>query len=435
MATSISSMVPAGWWSRSSPEYAAWQQAGLTPGVTTAEANAPSGQLPSTPEGIRAGQADPFGLSQAAWQASDIGRQFGQLGAVDYIYNPNTREAYGVDASGNVVPGAYMPAASDTGFFNQALLMGAGAGLSQYLSAGQAATGAEQLAPTGQAGQLSMPNMPAGPGAGPITGPGVNAGSSWFDKVGDIAKSIGGTKMGENLWTQAGMQLAGSLLGAQAAKSAAQTQAEAMGNAAAQQRAMFDIINQQQAPYREAGYGALTRINEMLPSLTSMPTAADIQSMPGYQFGLEQGLGSVSQGLNVLSPGANVDRSRMKFATDYALQQGLPAYLKQRESIYNILAGISGLGQVSTGQTTQAATQTGTSLANMLANQGTALAGGTVGAANAISGGLQNIGNAQMLYDLINRQQPSSTYTAPNVGYGSSYVDLSNPLYTPPGKP
>lgn len=425
MATPIASMVPTGWWSRSSPEYAAWQQAGLDPGVLTAWANTEGGQLASTPEGIRAGQQDPFAMLQSQWQQSDLGKQFGQLGAVDYIYNPATREGWGVDAAGNKVAGTYMPAASDTGWFNQALLMAAGAGLGQYLSAGQAASGAEQLTPTGQINQMSMPNVPSGPGAAPT------AGSSWLDKLGDIAKTAGGTKMGDNLWTYAGMQLAGSLLGAQAAKSAAQTQAEAMSNAAAQQRAMFDIVNQQQAPYREAGYGALTRINEMLPSLTSMPTAADIEAMPGYKFGLEQGLGSVSQGLNVLSPGSNVDRARIKFGTDYALQQGLPAYLKQRESIYNILAGISGLGQVSAGQTTQAATQTGTSLANMIANQGTALAGGTVGAANAISGGLQNIGNAQMLYDLINRQRVGS-YTAPSANYGAGYVDLSQPTYTPP---
>ena len=235
--------------------------------------------------------------------------------------------------------------------------------------------------------------------------------------------------MGGDFFTYGAMQLAGSLLGAQAAKSAAQQQTDAYRAGTAEQRAMFDIINQQQAPYREAGYGALTRLNEMLPMLTSMPTAEQVKAMPGYQFGLEQGLGSVSQGLNVASPGANVDRARIKFGADYALNQALPAYMKQRESIYNTLAGISGLGQVSTGQTTQAGMSAGTNLANLAVGQGTALAGGTVGAANALSGGLQNIGNAQMLYSLLApQQQQQPTYLSSMIGQSApANYGLYNP--------
>ena len=69
-----------------------------------------------------------------------------------------------------------------------------------------------------------------------------------------------------------------------AAEDAANLQNQATLAGIKNQREMFDILNEQNKPYREAGYGALTRINEMLPTLTSPITAADIQNMPGYQF-------------------------------------------------------------------------------------------------------------------------------------------------------
>jgi hypothetical protein len=125
--------------------------------------------------------------------------------------------------------------------------------------------------------------------------------------------------------------------------------------------------------------------------------------MPGYQFGLKQGLGSVSQGMNVLSPGSNVDVSRQKFATDYAMSQGLPAYLKQRNDIFNTLASIAGIGQKATDVSSQLGSATGSNLSQLATGGATALAGGQVGAANAMAGGLQNIGNTAALYGLMNR--------------------------------
>lgn len=219
-------------------------------------------------------------------------------------------------------------------------------------------------------------------------------------------------------WALAGSAVLG-YLGSQkqagAAESAAQTQLQGTQEAARIQKEMFDTLNAQQAPYRQAGYGALTKINEMLPFFTKMPTAADIQGMPGYQFGLQQGLGSVSQAGNVLSPGSNVDVARQKFATDYALTQGLPAYLKQRSDIYNTLASIAGIGQKATDVSSQLGQATGTNLAQLATGGAGALAGGQVGAANALAGGLQGIGNTAALYGLMNRAGGGAVPT----GYGT----------------
>lgn len=209
--------------------------------------------------------------------------------------------------------------------------------------------------------------------------------------------------IGIGLAVGAGLGYLGSRRQAAAAESAAQTQLQGTQEAARIQKEMFDTLNAQQAPYRQAGYGALTKIQDMLPFFTKMPTEADITSMPGYQFGMKQGLGAVGQGANVLSPGSNVDVARQKFATDYAMAQGLPAYLKQRSDIFNTLASIAGIGQKATDVSSQLGQATGTNLAQLATGGAGALAGGQVGAANAMAGGMQGLGNAGFLYSLLRR--------------------------------
>jgi hypothetical protein len=195
----------------------------------------------------------------------------------------------------------------------------------------------------------------------------------------------------------------GSQNQANAATSAAQTQLQGTQYAADIQKAMFDTLNAQQAPYRTAGYNALNQINTMLPYFTAQPTAQDISSMPGYQFAVSQGEQAARQGANVLSPGSNADRAAQQFAINYTMNQALPQYMAQQTNIYNRLASLAGLGQTSLGQTTNLGSTTGTNLSQLAVGGANALAGGTVGAANAMAGGLSNIGNSAMLYSLLNK--------------------------------
>jgi hypothetical protein len=105
---------------------------------------------------------------------------------------------------------------------------------------------------------------------------------------------------------------------ASAAKEASQLQYQSTQDAARQQREMFDILNEQQKPYRESGYQALGKINEMLPSLTKQFTSADLIANldPSYQFMLQQGLGATGQAMNVGGGGSNVDLARQRFAQE-----------------------------------------------------------------------------------------------------------------------
>jgi hypothetical protein len=197
---------------------------------------------------------------------------------------------------------------------------------------------------------------------------------------------------------------------ANAASSAADKQSAAARYAADLQQKQFDLINEQQAPYRKAGYSALNEIGNQMPYFTHQVTAEDLRSMPGFTFGLEQGVGANKQMGNVGGGGSNITRGAEKFATDYATNVGLPQYISQRQGIYNTLAGIAGIGQ--TGQTQ--VNQAGMNAASNIGGAGMAGAGyqaaGQVAGANAYGGALSNMGNAGMMYGLINRPVAANPY-------------------------
>jgi hypothetical protein len=214
-----------------------------------------------------------------------------------------------------------------------------------------------------------------------------------------------------------------------AAESASQLQYQATMEAAKQQREMFDILNAQQAPYRTAGGGALTKISEMMPQLTQMPegykpfTAADLKTnlAPNYEFMLGQGLGATRQALNVGGGGSNVERGGVKFAQDYAsnaYQNALDNYMRQEAqkfnqqqtglgNVYNRLAGIAGIGQTAVGQTANLGTGTAANIGQLGIGGASALGAGQIGAANAMAGGYQGIGNAATLASLLRPQTPA----------------------------
>jgi hypothetical protein len=210
-----------------------------------------------------------------------------------------------------------------------------------------------------------------------------------------------------------------------AAQSAAAGQADAARYAADQQREMFNLINEQQKPYREAGYGALTRINEMLPGLTAPVSREEIMGLPGYQFGIEQGTGAARQQMNVGGSGSNVDRAAQKFAVDYTLGTAMPQVIAQRQNIYNTLAGIAGIGQTGQTQANQAGMNAAGNIGQAAIGGATALGAGQVGAANAMAGAYGNIGNAGMMYSFLNRPRAATGANAMGPVYGQQPLGSS----------
>jgi hypothetical protein len=201
----------------------------------------------------------------------------------------------------------------------------------------------------------------------------------------------------------------GSQNQAGAARDAANTQLQGTLEASRQQREMFDILNKQQAPYREAGYGALSKINTMLPQFTKTFTPQDLTAnlAPNYEFMKQQGLGATAQGANVSSPGSNVDLAKTIFAEKFAqggYQDALTNFRNQQTDIFNRLSGIAGIGQTAQGQSQNLGSATSTNLANLATGGANAIAAGQIGSANAQAAGLQGIGNAGLMYSMIKPQ-------------------------------
>jgi len=231
----------------------------------------------------------------------------------------------------------------------------------------------------------------------------------------------------------AGGSIVGGLLGASAAKSAANTQAAAAREAIAQQQRMFDIQNEQQRPYREAGYSALSDIAGMKPYLTKQFGQEDFQASidPSYNFRLQQGnlattnLANQSGGLI----GGNALQGLTNYGQGAASQEFGNAFNRfqtQRTGIYNTLAGIAGIGQTAQGQVSNLAQNTAGNIGQATIGAGNAMAGGQVGAANALSGGFQGAGNAYMMNNLL---RPQTGMQAP-AGYGTP-VNTSAPTGIP----
>lgn len=219
--------------------------------------------------------------------------------------------------------------------------------------------------------------------------------------------------------------LAGGYMQGQAAENAADTQAAASRYASQQQREMFDIQNRQFAPYRGMGYTGLNLLSQFLPGqtprydaegnvigtqqgsgfLTENFTPADIAKYgdPAYDFVRSQGLGAVTQRFGPAGGGSNRDIARTKFASDYAklaYQQAFENKQSQQTNLYNRLAGIINIGTGAQTQVGNLASGTATNIGQLGMAGAAAQAAGTVGAANAYSGAINNITNAGMMYGM-----------------------------------
>jgi hypothetical protein len=221
----------------------------------------------------------------------------------------------------------------------------------------------------------------------------------------------------------AGATLISGAMGSSAAKEAAGISAAGAREAALVNKQMFDITNEQQAPYRQAGYTALKDMATQQPYLTSNFTAEDFAKGidPGYQFRLAQGQKAFENQAN--RAGGLISGNAMQGMQDYTQGQASQEYgaaynrdLQNKNRIYNTLAGIAGLGQTSLGQTTQSATTTAGNIGSANVAAANAAAGGVVGASNATTGAIQGLGNNYMMYQMLKPQAPQ--------GYGTPAPQL-----------
>lgn len=267
-----------------------------------------------------------------------------------------------------------------------------------------------------------------------------------------------------------GSLIGGALSGA-GAQSAGQEQAQAAEQALQLQQQEFNTITQQESPFIGQGYGAGSALDYLLgiqsgkvpaaqtaqgaqpsgmitgggagtlPSLNGthiaspapptapagsnlgqgygsllQPFTADYmkQYSPAYQFQLQQGqegvLNGDTSGVGALSGAAQKDlMGYNQNLANTAFGNAFNQYQTQQGNVYSRLMGLTQLGQ-------GAAANLGTQGANLAQGQaqsaqniGTALAGGTVGQANAYSGALQSAGYMPWMYQMSQNQNVNPT--------------------------
>ena len=219
----------------------------------------------------------------------------------------------------------------------------------------------------------------------------------------------------------AGAGLLGAKMSADAAKSAAQTQASAADRAAAQELAMYEQSRADLAPYRETGYTALKDIERMKPFLTAQfgPDQFAQYLDPSMAFRQRIGTQATERLANV--GGGALSGNTLRALTDYGQNLASTEYggafnrfQTERGNIYNTLANIAGMGQQSVNTGVQAGQNFAAGQTGLLTGQSAAQAAGTVGAANAYGGALSNLGNYAMLNAFM--KPPAVTPTSPMGG-------------------
>ena len=176
--------------------------------------------------------------------------------------------------------------------------------------------------------------------------------------------------------------------GAQAASQAGRLQAEATREGIAETRRQFDITQEQFAPFREAGVGALEQQQALLglSGAEAQQTAlSQFQQSPGQKFLQERQQRNLLRNQSAIGGlgGGNIRTA--------LLQQGQQFAQTDLQNQLARLSGISGAGQQATQNLGALGAQTSGSIAQQLGQAGQAQASGVLGAAQARSQGVSNL--------------------------------------------
>ena len=214
-----------------------------------------------------------------------------------------------------------------------------------------------------------------------------------------------------------------------AANNAAGLQANEAQQSLDFQKQQYNTQQQQEAPFIQAGTQALSQLNGgQLPAFQA-PTGANEQNDPGYQFRLQQGAGALENSAAAKGGvlGGNESTALEQYGQNYASNEYSNVYNRAMNNYntnvlgpYNRLSALSGVGQqavTTSGQQGQAAANTvaginstaGAQIGQNINNAGAATASGYVGAGNAISGGIGNIGQSILLSQLLGGSGTGST--------------------------
>jgi len=201
--------------------------------------------------------------------------------------------------------------------------------------------------------------------------------------------------------------VASGVMGANASRKAARTQAQAAeADRKLKEEQYWDQVNRQE-PFRQAG---LTTQAELLRrmGLGGDPNSAgygnllrdfsqeNFQADPGYAFRLQEGLKGLDR--QAAARGGLISGAALKAASDFAgkqasaeYQNAYSRYNQNRNLNYNMLTGQQAVGQNATAAQNAASQNYATGAGQAIQNAGDARASGYIGAANAWSSSLNNL--------------------------------------------
>ena len=211
-------------------------------------------------------------------------------------------------------------------------------------------------------------------------------------------------------WMTAAAIVGSSLLSANQANKAAQTQSQAADTSAALQERMYNENLKRQQPFYEAGVNALP---ELVQASKYTPfSMAQFQADPGYGFRLSEGQKALER--SAAARGGLISGGQLKAATRYGQEMAsneytnaFNRYQQERQARLGPLQSLTG-----TAQTT----------ANTIGNVGTTMAGNVgeayMGGANARASGYVGMGNAvnSGLSNYLNYNSPINQMLRPQQG-------------------
>ncbi len=238
-------------------------------------------------------------------------------------------------------------------------------------------------------------------------------------------------------------------LGAVGSYEAGKQQAKGQQTAANTQQHMFDTITGQEQPFLNAGYGATTSLQNLLYGkqggtdpgtglangyLTQQfnPTQQQLDQYPGYQFALKTGGQAVrnadTPGVGALSGAALKDLTNFNVGTaNQYYGQYFNQFQQQQNNIFDRLSNIASMGQNAAGNLGSVGSTLGTGIAQAQAGEAASRAGGTVGATNALGGGVSTA--ALMNFYGANNTPGASSGGGRNIDASNLSVQGDNPFF------
>jgi len=196
-----------------------------------------------------------------------------------------------------------------------------------------------------------------------------------------------------------------SLLGSSAANRAANTQAASSDRAADLQYEQYQDTVRRQKPFYDVGVNALP---ELVSASKYTPFGMDqFKADPGYAFRLSEGQKQLDR--TAASRGGLLSGGALKAATRYGQDMGSQEYTNafnryqvERNASLAPLQSLTGMGQTTAQQVSNAGQTMATNVGNDITNSAAARASGYVGGANALTGGLNTYLNYTSAQDRTN---------------------------------